>query len=581
MRWLSWVAGVLALLVCLAAAYGAYTLAGYSWDQVVSYRSPFADYERPWADGTDSSPSLGLGAEQTMSGYLPPQPAREASETARRVVLVICDGLTLDASLQMTGLDTLRQYGANMVATTPQPSLSYPTWTTILSGAPPNISGVPTNWFDAAVPVETLIDVAWRDGRRLAVTAPEDFKTLYGADRAGASYFDEWTDEYMTATYVDQALKIADSYQPELLVIHLPDADETAHDFGAASEEYANVTKRMDSDLSRLIGGLQDDRTIFVICADHGHIAAGGHGGWESEVTQVPAVFAGPGTVLGKGDIEQADIAPTVAALLGMRIPKYSAGRVRDDVLVDAEKEVALGEAQFREFSLDYSKIMTGKTSAIAGAKTYEDLNGALADIDAERLASDRAARLPWAAALAVAALLALVLLFAASWRAGVAALAGAVAYYAIYNTLYFVVHGYLWSLSAFNTEEYVQSFFYMRMAEAAVSVLIACVVAAVVYPLLRKVPRSPREGYAGGWLALGPATTLVVVATLAMQVAWFLWAWGADVVWRLPDLKWGFKYDLDLMQITAVGAAALLAPVVTYLVGRYHPKFRRAVAEE
>jgi len=165
--------------------------------------------------------------------------------------------------------------------------------------------------------------------------------------------------------------------------------------------------------------------------------------------------------------------------------------------------------------------------------------------------------------------------------RAGVAALSGAVAYYAIYNTLYFLVHGYLWSLSAFNTEEYVQSFFYMRMAEAAVAALIACVVAAAVYPLLRRIPRSPRDGYSGGWLALGPATTLVIVSTLAIQVAWFLWAWGADVVWRLPDLKWGFKYDLDLMQITAVGAVALFAPVVTYLVGRYHPKFRRAAVEE
>jgi len=577
MRWLSWVAGVLALLVCLAAAFGAYTLAGYSWDQVVSYQSPFADYTRPWADGP-SLPTPG-GAEQTL--YEPPQPAREASETARRVVLVICDGLTLEASRRMTGLDTLRQYGADMVATTPQPSLSYPTWTTILSGAPPNISGVPTNWFDAAVPVETLIDVAVRDGRRLAVTAPEDFKALYGAERAGQSYFNKWTDEYMTATYVDAALGISESYKPELLVIHLPDADETAHDFGAGSEEYEAVTRRMDSDLSRLISGMQDDRTIFVISADHGHIAAGGHGGWESEVTQVPAVFAGPGTVLGKGEIDQTDIAPTVAAMLGMRIPAQSTGRVRQDVFIDSADEVVLGEAQYRVFAADYARVMTGKASTIGAARTYDELDAAIATIDAERLAGDRDNRLSQAAMLAGMALLALILLFAASWRAGVAALAGTAAYYVIYNALYFLVHGYLWSLSAFNTEENVQSFFYARMGEAAVAALLACVVAAAVYPLLRATPRSPREGYAGGWLALGPATTLAVVATLTVQVAWFLWAWGADVVWRLPDLKWGFKYDLDLTQITAVGAVALLAPVVTYLVGRYHPKFRKAAVEE
>lgn len=113
MRWLTWVAAVLAIVVCLGAAYGAYVLAGYSWDQVVSYETPFGDYDRPWAGG-------------------PVPRSNEPSETARRVVLVMCDGLTLEASNSMTGLNTLRQYGADMVATTPQPSLSYPTWTNIL-----------------------------------------------------------------------------------------------------------------------------------------------------------------------------------------------------------------------------------------------------------------------------------------------------------------------------------------------------------------------------------------------------------------------------------------------------------------
>jgi len=577
MRWLSWVSGVIAVVVCVAAGYGAYALAGYSWDQVVSYQSPFADYDRPWADGP-STPAPDGGGEQTL--YEPPAPTREASETARRVVLVMCDGLTLEASRQMTGLNTLRQYGADMVATTPQPSLSYPTWTTILSGAPPNISGVPTNWFDAAVPVETLLDVAWRDGRRLAVVAPEDFETLYGAGRAGASYFDDWTDEYMTTTYVDQALSIADSYQPELLVIHLPDADETAHAHGAASEEYSAVTKRMDSDIARLISGLQDDRTIFVVCADHGHLAAGGHGGWESEVVRVPAVFAGPGTILGEGTIAQTDIAPTVAAVLGMRVPMHAVGRVHDEIIAQTDGTTAAAEKSYRSFAVRYASAM-GMPGGIGAAATYDEIDAAIADIDSDRLASERESRLPLAALMAGLALLAVVLLFAASWRAGLAALAGTVAYYAVYNALYFLVHGYLWSLSAFNTEEYVQSFFYMRMVEAAIAALIAAGVAAAVYPYLRRVPRSPREGYAGGWFALGSATTLTIVATLAIQVAWFIWAWGADVVWRLPDLKWGFKYDLDLTQMTAAGAAALLAPVVTYLVGRYHPKFRKAAVEE
>jgi hypothetical protein len=205
----------------------------------------------------------------------------------------------------------------------------------------------------------------------------------------------------------------------------------------------------------------------------------------------------------------------------------------------------------------------------------------ALTEARDARLAADRNARL-WLALTVAAAGIAIMLLVAAlSWRAIVAALGGAVAYYVVYNALYFVVHGHEWSLSAFNTEEYVEAFFNLRLAEAAIAGLIAVLVAGIIYPFLRDDPKGARNTYLPGWLTLGPATVLVVQATLLLQVAWFLWAWGADVVWSLPDLKWGFKYDLDLIQITALGAAALLAPLVTFLIGRYHPRVRRAQAEE
>jgi len=51
-------------------------------------------------------------------------------------------------------------------------------------------------------------------------------------------------------------------------------------------------------------------------------------------------------------------------------------------------------------------------------------------------------------------------------------------------------------------------------------------------------------------------------------------------VTWILPDLRLGFKYDLDLLQCVALGAASVLSPLVTWLVGRYHPRVARPVAE-
>jgi len=559
MRTTSWLAFAVALATCLGAAYGAYVLAGYSWNQVVEYRTPFGDYARPWAETSAA--------------------ATAAAPDEARAVVVIVDGLRLDVTDQMPGYQTLRQYGADMVAVTPQPSLSYPTWTTILSGATPDVSGVTTNWFDGPVPVETLIDTALSSGLTVAFSAPEDFDDLYDARRVQASYLRPWTEEYMSGEYVDAAIELARSASPSLLVVHLPDVDEAGHASGGASEDYVEMARRVDGEILRLVQALQDDRTLFVVAADHGHIDRGGHGGPEPSVTRVPALFVGQAAMLERAPISQADIAPTVAAYLRIPIPAHAEGRVRDELLL-GEVEDGLGHA--RDFAERYLVALEQDPEAVESARSVAEVEDVLTEAREARLAQDRSSRLPAALGLAALALCALAAVAASSWRAAVAALAGVVVYYAVYNGLYFVVHGHRWSLSAFNTETYVQQFFYLRMAEAAAAALLAALVAAAVYPFMRERPKGPRErGYLSGWLALGPATTLAILATLALQVAWFLWAWGAAVIWRLPDLRWGFKYDLDLTQMTAVGAAALLAPLATYLVGRYHPKTRSRPAEE
>lgn len=557
MRRFAWVAGIAALALCLGAAYGAYVLAGYSWDQVVSYESPYADYDR-----------------QAYLETVEPA-AAETSETPR-VVMILIDGLTLEASRSyMTALNTVRQYGADMVAVTPQPSLSYPTWTNVVSGAPPEISGVTTNWFEGQVPVQTLFDVL--SSRRCVVSATEDFQDLYDVRSVAAdTYLEPWDNtRYLSEILVDQALVMAKEGSPALTFVYLPDADEIAHTFGPESSEYQEVVTRIDRDLSRLIDGMQDGRTLFVVTADHGHVRGGGHGGFEPEATRVPAVFFGPGTRFEQGDISQSDIAPTVVAFLGADIPAQAVGRVRDAIVNVAPETMEGAQRSYRDFAAQRAAALNGSTTAIGEAESYDAVDVALQDVRAAKAEKDRAERLPTALVAAGAAFLALVLVVAASWRAGIAAGAGVLVYYAVYNGLYFLVHGHQWSLAAFNTESYVEGFFNLRMIEAAVAALLATAVAALVYPLLRREPKGPRGTYLGGWLSLGPATVLAIQATLVMQVAWFIWAYGADVTWQLPDFTWAFKYDLDLIQVTALGAAALLAPIVTYVVGRYHPKVR------
>jgi hypothetical protein len=574
-----WIALVVGLAVCLGVAYAAYTLATYSWNQVVDYRGPYAKVKLPAGVGPR------IEFKKAIAGQEP------------RLVYVIIDGLREDVSRQMPTLNVLRGHGYDAVLRTSQPSLSFPNWTTLLSGAPQRISGVTTNWFEGRVPVETLIDTALAASRTVAVSAPKDFEMLFGVKRTGHVFLRDWTaGQYMTGEIVDNAIRLANLptpadrtklrttwVTPTLIIVHFPDVDEAGHDSGGASKEYLATAKKVDTDLGRLVSALQDTRTTFVVTADHGHIDTGGHGGPEDIVTLVPAVFAGPGVGIGTGEGTQDQMAPTVAFLSGLPAPRNATG-ARLDV---SPFSPGTNPDPGNRYDAQLTAAFDAYTGTVAGAPaTATEPARARAAFDAAtdaRLTRERSERLPLAAGLALGALVAVALVGLMSWRALVSALAGALAYYLVYDGLYFGLHRFgIWSLSSFNSESLLKGFMNARMIEAVLAGVVAVIVAADVYLATRREPKRPRGEFLPGWLSLGVATVLVIQATLAIQVAWYLWWWGASLTWYIPDLSLGFKYDLDLIQLTALGGAALLAPALTYLVGRYHP-LRRAkpVAEK
>ena len=554
-----WIALVAGIVACLAAALGAYLLASYSWSQLVDYRSPFV---------ASPAPASLVSVEPTPSPAL-----------VQRVVLVIVDGLREDVSRSsMPTLNTLRGYGSDVSITVPQPSLSYPNWTTILAGASPVISGVTTNGRRSREPAPTLVDIARAAGQKVVVVGPTDFETLFGITPGPDVSLRLWPKTgYLTSQLVDDALRLSKESSSGLVVVHLPDLDEAGHRFGGGSAVYRDLASRIDVDVARLVAGLQGDGTAFVITADHGQTDSGGHGGWEPQALNVPAVFAGSGIGLSKGTGDLQQIAPTVSVLLGLNDPPYAEGQALRSVIATDDGAVFGADAAHHiAFDAHYIGVVTGVQPSAQELVGDGGPDAAVALAIDQRLETERNNRAATSLAICLVVLIVAAVVVATSWRAFVSALVGCAAYYAVYETLFFVVHGYGWSMSVMNTEALVKTFMAWRMGEAAAAALLGVAVATAVYPLLRREPKGPQVGrFLPGYLALAPATLLAVLSTLALQVAWYLWRWGAAVVWTLPDLRAGFKYDLDLVQMTAVGAAVVLAPLVAYLIGRYHPKVR------
>ncbi len=249
---------------------------------------------------------------------------------ARRLVLVILDGLGADRARDLPAIDRLRRAGASGVARSHLPSLSRPAQAAIVTGVPPRHSGVRSNDYRWPVPVDSVLARARAAG--LATALVTDDATGF------AAMFARHLDQTVVAPWarggrraVARALARGDA----LVVVILSQVDDAGHRSGAASQEYAAAARSADAAVGEIAEALDLSRDAIIVTADHGHTGGGGHGGSEPAVMQVPLVLAGAGVRAGarlaRGRL--VDIAPTAAALLGLPPPGHALGRTLTSAL--------------------------------------------------------------------------------------------------------------------------------------------------------------------------------------------------------------------------------------------------------
>jgi len=290
---------------------------------------------------------------------------------ARRVVLVIADGLRLDASRGLPVLDGLRTAGIDATALAGFPTLSVANHVTLLTGVEPRWSGVRTNGYRFPVPLDSLADRLAAAGMRIA----------YATDRRRSDRM---------GTPWERVLPVAAARDEDLLVINASEADAAGHLHGGASAGYRATVRTVDREIGEVLAGVDLSKVAVVIVADHGHTDRGGHGGVGREVIEVPLVLAGaglrPGTQV--ADARLADVAPTIAALLGVPAPTHAMGRT----LVEA---LAVTPA-------------AGRLLTELDAERHARLMPAIESIERSDLARHARAR-RWRAALAIIAMIAVI----------------------------------------------------------------------------------------------------------------------------------------------------------------------------
>jgi len=275
-----------------------------------------------------------------MAGMFSDVAFAEGLSDVKTVIILAVDGL--GANALRTGMpanfQAFRREGASSVkARGVMPTVTFPNFASMLSGAGPEQHGVTSNeWrpdhFDIAPSCKG-------SGGR--------FPTIFGVLREQrpkaklAMFFDGEgfpfivepgvADKVGTATGSDATLALALDYiasnRPTLVFLHLDLMDHTGHTEGFDSPAYSTALGHCDELLGELMRKLREagmlSSTIVLISADHGGIGKK-HGGTSMTELEIPWMIRGPGVEAGKeiqSPINTFDTASTIAYIYGLKQP--------------------------------------------------------------------------------------------------------------------------------------------------------------------------------------------------------------------------------------------------------------------
>lgn len=467
--------------------------------------------------------NLALSAWDSFVHFTPPEfeaePGGRAEPLTDQVVLVVVDGLRVDAFNKMKYVSSLKEKGAYFVLKTGQPSLSYPTWATIATGAWQDVTGVTTNWFEGPVKQDSIFSLARDNGMTSYIVGSEGWDKLFG-NAATEVYARKWEDAYYTfdEETLDKALEYLRK-NPNLLLVHFVDTDEAGHDFGGASPEYQKYADHIDTLIEKLHRNMNED-SILIVTADHGQIDRGGHGGWEDIVTNVPLVMVGKGIRQGDfGKAEQTNIAPTVTHLLGLPYPPYAQG---PDLLIKVTIVRVFGDPPLFIFKV-YKAIKSHLSNILLFLAVL-----------LLPLAAFWYARRRWKLSYKLPFLMSLL-------------------FFAIYYAIFFA-SGKTISLSAINEEDLLQQFFNQVMMYAAISLIIS----AIMLSLLER--RKERYETAKSTVILSALVAFLFI----IQIDVFFLYNGPFIKWHIPNMFLAFKYYLDMLALVAVGYVSVALPFIS-----------------
>nr|KAF6423352.1 phosphatidylinositol glycan anchor biosynthesis class N [Rousettus aegyptiacus] len=306
---------------------------------------------------------------------------------ARRLMLIVADGLRADALYELDEngdsrapfiRNIIMHEGSWGVSHTRVPTESRPGHVALIAGFYEDVSAVAKGWKENPVEFDSLINESkytwsWGSPDILSMFAKAAGKHVYtysydaNDEDFGAqdvTKLDTWVfdniKEFFHAARKNQSLFSQLNEEKIVFFLHLLGIDTNGHAHRPSSREYKENVKLVDEGIKELASLLKefygnDEKTAFILTSDHGMTDWGFHGTGHPSETYTPFVTWGAGIKYPqkvsaqqfddallkeckledwkRRDINQADIAPLMASLIGVPFPLNSVGILPVDYL--------------------------------------------------------------------------------------------------------------------------------------------------------------------------------------------------------------------------------------------------------
>ena len=347
---------VLSLLILAAVAAGA-----YRWVEALQ-RSAFT-YQSPLS-------------------VVPVPPGERMPPVTRRVVVVIISGLNYATaySPDMPNLGMLLEAGAAAPMLSRPPTYPSPAWTTLLTSVWPDLNNAAILEAGATdlrpLVLDHLFAAAHDAGLRTAIAGLRGWERLLPAGAIDASFYTSGQDAVADGQVAQAALGFMADPQYNLILVHFSQVSAAGRADGAASTAYTGAARQVDGYLRQFMRLTNPSESVLIVTSDHGMLGDGRLGGGEAGLTRLPFVMIGQAVVPGDySPVGQIDLAPTVTALLGARLPAAAQGRPLYEMLRLDEETRTGGQLQLaaQKVSLGDAYLLAIGRDRLSQA-THQDL---------------------------------------------------------------------------------------------------------------------------------------------------------------------------------------------------------------